>query len=56
MVKVGTLYKIFGTRTMRVVKVDDKFIYAVHPNGMIPRRQSDGMFPIEWVDKFVEIK
>ena len=55
MVKVGKLYKIFGNRKMKVVKVTDSHIYVIHPNGMTPRRQSDGMLPIEWSKHFVEV-
>ncbi len=54
-VQVGKVYKVFGSKRVKVVKVDSNHIHAVHPNGMVPARQSDRLFPIDWSKHFTEV-
>ena len=56
MVKVGKTYKVFKTKMVKVVKVTDNVIHVVWTNGMVPLRQSDRLYPIDWVHHFVEVK
>lgn len=56
MVKVGKTYKVFKTKMVKVVKVTDNVIHVVWTNGMVPARQSDRLYPIDWAHHFVEVK
>lgn len=54
-VETGKVYKIFGNKQMLVVKVTDTTIHAVWPNGMVPARQSDRLYPIDWAKHFYPV-
>lgn len=56
MVEVGKTYKVFNTKMVKVVKVTDNVIHVVWTNGMVPARQGDRLYPIDWVHHFVEVK
>jgi len=53
-VQTGKTYKVFG-KVQRVVKVDDRNIHTIWPNGMTPAQQADRLYPIEWAKHFVEV-
>jgi hypothetical protein len=54
-VETGKVYKIFGNKQMLVVKVDRTNIHTVWPNGMVPARQSDRLYPIGWAKHFYPV-
>jgi hypothetical protein len=54
-VQVGKVYKIFGNKTQRVVKIDERNIHTMWTNGTVPRYQSDRLYPIEWAKHFVGV-
>lgn len=56
MLEVGKLYTVWGSKVQRVSRVTDNSIYVVWPNGQVPRRQSDRVYPITHAEKFVAVK
>ena len=53
-VQTGKTYKVFG-KVQQVVKIDERNIHTIWANGMVPRRQSDRLYPIEWAKHFVGV-
>ena len=55
MVKVGKFYKVFNRKLVQVVKIEDNRIHVVWKNGMVPARQSDRLYPLDWAKHFYEV-
>lgn len=55
MLETGKVYKVFGNKVQKVVKVTDTHIHTTWPNGMVPARQGDRLYPIEWVGYFTPL-
>ncbi len=55
MIKINGIYKIFGNKTQRVIRIDDRFIYTQWINRQTPTRAADRQYPIEWATHFEEI-
>lgn len=53
-IQLNATYLVYGTRTVKVVKVTDRYIEVKHAiNGMTPRRFADRYFPLHTAKHFV---